>query len=123
MPVRQFGPACPSRRNQSRCPCAGPPRPPPSAPDSGTPDPAAPVTTKINLSAKRLCGSAFGLLATVQAGGNVAASAIAGLLYTLTTPEVAFFYVAAWMLIALAGLAFTATAGQPGRPPSRLHTP
>jgi len=29
------------------------------------------------------------------------------LLYTLTTPAVAFFYVAAWMLISLAGLAFT----------------
>jgi MFS family permease len=54
-----------------------------------------------------LRGSAFGLLATVQAGGNVAASAVAGLLYTLTTPAVAFFYVAAWMLVALAGLAFT----------------
>ncbi|MDQ2789195.1 MAG: hypothetical protein M3Y73_05630 [Actinomycetota bacterium] len=37
-----------------------------------------------------LRGSAFGLLATIQAGGNVAASAIAGLLYTITTPTVAF---------------------------------
>jgi hypothetical protein len=47
------------------------------------------------------------LLATIQAGGNVAASAIAGLLYTIITPTVAFSYTAAWMLIALAGLAFT----------------
>lgn len=54
-----------------------------------------------------LRGSAFGLLATVQAGGNVAASAIAGLLYTITTPTVAFTYTAAWMLIALAGLTLT----------------
>jgi hypothetical protein len=54
-----------------------------------------------------LRGSAFGLLATVQAGGNVAASTTAGLLYTLTKPAVAFFYVAAWVLIALAGLAVT----------------
>lgn len=30
------------------------------------------------------------------------ASVIAGLLYTITTPTVAFSYVAAWMLIALA---------------------
>ncbi len=52
-------------------------------------------------------GSAFGLLATVQAGGNVLASAIAGLLYTVMTPTIAFCYVAAWMLIALAGLAIT----------------
>ncbi len=54
-----------------------------------------------------LRGSAFGLLATVQAGGNVAASATAGLLYTITTPTVAFTYTAAWMLIALAGLTLT----------------
>lgn len=52
-----------------------------------------------------LRGSAFGMLSTIQASGNVAASAIAGLLYTLTTPTIAFSYTAAWMLIALAGLA------------------
>ena len=32
---------------------------------------------------------------------------IAGLLYTVASPTVAFLYVAAWMLIALIGLAFT----------------
>jgi MFS family permease len=53
-------------------------------------------------------GSAFGLLATVQAIGNVAASAIAGLLYTVASPTVAFAYLAAWMLIALATLAWAA---------------
>ncbi len=46
-------------------------------------------------------GSAFGMLATVQAIGNVAASAIAGLLYTLASPTVAFSYLAAWMVAAL----------------------
>jgi len=51
-----------------------------------------------------LLAVAFGMLATVQAVGNVAASAIAGLLYTLTSPTVAFSYLAAWMLIALAAL-------------------
>ncbi|MEJ7771761.1 MAG: MFS transporter [Geodermatophilaceae bacterium] len=51
-------------------------------------------------------GSAFGMLATVQAIGNVAASAIAGLLYTLTSPTVAFSYLAAWMLVALMILAW-----------------
>lgn len=51
-----------------------------------------------------LRGSAFGLLATVQAGGNLAASVIAGLLYTIASPTVAFTYLAAWMLIALATL-------------------
>jgi MFS family permease len=48
-----------------------------------------------------LRGSAFGLLATVQAVGNLAASAIAGLLYTLATPTIAFGYLATWMLAAL----------------------
>lgn len=58
-------------------------------------------------------GSAFGLLATVQAIGNLAASAIAGLLYTVTSPAVAFGYLAAWMLVALAALVWAArpTAG------------
>ena len=37
-------------------------------------------------------GSAFGLLATVQAIGNVAASVLAGLLYTVASPTVAFVY-------------------------------
>jgi MFS family permease len=46
-------------------------------------------------------GSAFGLLATVQALGNLAASAVAGLLYTLTTPTIAFAYLTACMLAAL----------------------
>jgi MFS family permease len=40
-------------------------------------------------------GPAFGLLATVQALGNVAASAVAGLLYTVASPAAAFGYLAA----------------------------
>ncbi len=58
-----------------------------------------------------LRGSAFGLLATVQAVGNLAASGVAGLLYTVASPAVAFGYLAVWMLIALA------TLGWAGRPP------
>lgn len=49
-------------------------------------------------------GSAFGLLATVQAIGNFAASAIAGLLWTLGSPTIAFLYLTIWMLLALLGL-------------------
>ena len=52
-----------------------------------------------------LRGSAFGLLAAVQSFGNLAASAIAGLLWTAVSPRVAFAYLVAWMLLALAGLA------------------
>jgi len=51
-----------------------------------------------------LRGSAFGLLAAVQSFGNLAASAIAGLLWTLVSPRVAFGYLVAWMLLALVGL-------------------
>ena len=47
---------------------------------------------------------AFGLLAAIQAGGNLAASTTAGLIWTLASPRIAFAYLAAWMLLALAGL-------------------
>ncbi|MFI6263227.1 MFS transporter [Micromonospora sp. NPDC051006] len=53
-------------------------------------------------------GSAFGLLATVQALGNVAASAVAGVLWTAVSPTVAFAYLVGWMLLALIGLLATA---------------
>ena len=49
----------------------------------------------------QLRGSAFGLLAGVQSFGNLAASAIAGLLWTALSPSWAFAYLAAWMLVAL----------------------
>lgn len=42
-----------------------------------------------------LRGSAFGLLATVQSFGNIVASGIAGLLWTLVSPTVAFVYLTA----------------------------
>jgi MFS family permease len=51
-----------------------------------------------------LRGSAFGLLAAVQSFGNLAASAIAGLLWTAVSPRVAFVYLVAWMLLTPVGL-------------------
>jgi MFS family permease len=51
-----------------------------------------------------LRGSAFGLLAAVQSFGNLAASAIAGLLWTAVSPRAAFGYLVAWMLLALVSL-------------------
>ncbi|HET6749680.1 MAG TPA: MFS transporter [Actinomycetes bacterium] len=53
----------------------------------------------------RLRGSAFGLLAAIQSVGNLAASGIAGLLWTWASPRVAFGYLAGWMVLALVGLA------------------
>lgn len=55
-------------------------------------------------------GSAFGLLAFVQAGGNLAASAIAGVLWTVVSPAVAFWYLAGWMALALVGLVAAQTS-------------
>lgn len=51
-----------------------------------------------------LRGSAFGVLAAIQSFGNLAASATAGALWTLVSPRVAFFYLAAWMLMSLIAL-------------------
>ncbi len=60
-----------------------------------------------NLAPDGLRGSAFGMLAALQSAGNLAASAIAGVLWTLVSPTAAFLYAAAWMLLALIGLAAT----------------
>ncbi len=46
-------------------------------------------------------GSAFGLLAGVQSGGNLLASLIAGVLWTVVSPTAAFIYALACMLAAL----------------------
>jgi MFS family permease len=65
--------------------------------------------TVASLAPIELRGSAFGLLAAVQSFGNLAASAIAGLLWTAASPRVAFGYlVGGWMGLALVGLLATA---------------
>jgi MFS family permease len=47
-----------------------------------------------------LRGSGFGVLGAVQATGDLVATVVAGLLYTLISPAVAFGYAAAWMVAA-----------------------
>lgn len=47
-------------------------------------------------------GSAFGLLAATQSIGNLLASGIAGLLWTVASPGVAFAWAATWMALSLA---------------------
>ena len=44
--------------------------------------------------------------------GNLAASVVAGVLWTAVSPTVAFLYVAAWMIVALAGLVITNLSGR-----------
>ena len=67
------------------------------------------------LAPANLRGSAFGLLATIHAVGNLAASGIAGLLWTLASPGVAFAYLTGWMLLALVAFALTRTGDGNGR--------
>jgi MFS family permease len=49
----------------------------------------------------RLRGSGFGVLGAVQATGDVVATIVAGVLYTVASPAVAFGYTAAWMAVAI----------------------
>lgn len=60
----------------------------------------------------RLRGSGFGALGAVQAGGDVVATVVAGLLYTLVSPAVAFGYAGVWMFAA------TIASATLGRPPN-----
>jgi MFS family permease len=53
-------------------------------------------------------GSAFGVLAGVQSVGNLAAGAIAGVLYTALSPTAVFVYAAALMVAALVAPGFMA---------------
>lgn len=48
-----------------------------------------------------LRGSGFGVLGVVQAGGDVIATVVAGVLYTVVSPAAAFAYAAAWMFLAV----------------------
>lgn len=52
-------------------------------------------------------GSAFGVLAGIQSLGNFVASAVAGLLWTVLSPTIAFLYLAGCMGVSLLLLAWT----------------
>jgi MFS family permease len=61
-----------------------------------------------------LRGSAFGALAAVQSFGNLAASAVAGGLWTLVSPRAAFLYLAGWMVVSIAALLGASGRLRPG---------
>ena len=63
--------------------------------------------------ADEIRGSAFGLLAAIQSFGNLAASAIVGLLYTLASPTIAFGYATVVMITALVVIASTTSRTDP----------
>lgn len=62
-----------------------------------------------------LRGSAFGLLATAQAGANLAASAVAGVLWTAVSPAAGFLFLAVAMAVSVP-LIFTARQSRGTRP-------
>lgn len=57
------------------------------------------------LAPENIRGSAFGMLAAVQAFGNLVASSTAGLLYTLASPAAAFTFAGGAMIVSLVLLA------------------
>jgi MFS family permease len=59
------------------------------------------------LAPPHLLGSAFGALAAIQSFGNLAASAVAGGLWTLVSPRAAFLYLAGWMAVSATALIAT----------------
>ena len=63
-----------------------------------------------SLSAEDVRGSAFGILAGIQSLGNLMASGIAGLLWTLVSPTLAFLWLAVWMAVACVAFAATRAA-------------
>jgi hypothetical protein len=48
-----------------------------------------------------LRGTGFGVLGAVQAAGDLMATVVAGVLYTMASPAIAFGYAAVWMAFAV----------------------
>lgn len=54
-----------------------------------------------------LRGTGFGLLGVVQAGGDLTATVVGGILYTVISPVACFVYAAAWMALSVGAAGFT----------------
>jgi MFS family permease len=59
-----------------------------------------------------LRGSGFGLLGGLQAAGDLAASVMVGLIWSVTGPGAAFLYASAWMVASLIASALVVPPGQ-----------
>jgi MFS family permease len=66
------------------------------------------------LAPDELRGSSFGMLAAIQSFGNLVASGLAGLLYTLASPTAAFLFPTAAMLVAALALVWSTGSRSPG---------
>jgi MFS family permease len=62
----------------------------------------------------RLRGSGFGLLGGLQAAGDLAASVVVGLIWSIAGPQAAFAYAAAWMLGSVLASALVVRPSDPG---------
>jgi dipeptide/tripeptide permease len=72
----------------------------------------------------RLRGNGFGVLGLVQAIGDLASSAVVGLLWAVVSPETGFAYAAFWMVAALvAAVLFGRHTVTPSRGPDLKHRP
>ena len=65
----------------------------------------------------RLRGNGFGVLGLMQSFGDLGASVVAGVIWSLVSPTAAFVYVAAWMLLSLLIAALAPTPS----PPEKEH--
>jgi MFS family permease len=65
------------------------------------------------LAPAELRGSAFGLVAALQAVANFAASVVWGLLYTAVSPRASFLYLAGWSVVAAVAFATSRFSASP----------
>jgi MFS family permease len=72
-----------------------------------------------SMAGEAIRGSAFGLLAGMQSLGNLAASGIAGILWTAVSPTAAFLWLSVWMAIACVVLVMTPTVRAASLEPRR----
>ncbi len=82
--------------------------------------PTAEHGTVAGAASEDIRGSAFGFLAAIESFGNLVASGVAGLLWTLVNPLAAFRFESAGMIIAtVAGLTARRHSARPTSPPPR----
>jgi MFS family permease len=68
-----------------------------------------------------LRGSGFGVLGAVQATGDLVATVVAGVLYTVASPAVAFAYAATWMVAAVLASGLLRPVRDQGEPKRKLE--
>ncbi|MGH3492217.1 MAG: MFS transporter [Sciscionella sp.] len=70
-------------------------------------------TLVANVLPDRLRGSGFGLLGGIQAAGDLVATIVAGVLFTVVSPAAGFSYAAGWMLLSVLGSSMIGNRNRP----------